>query len=334
VWSVLPPLWRLRDLTGTHDLIEEIGRVHGFDRIEGNMPMADVRLPQRDPRIHLLRDALKAGGFFEIVPLSFLSAAHLASCELPPDDAITVQNPLGADTRYLQPSTLPRLLEHAAANLPRTEYDLLTFQWGHVFSRSVPEHAELSMLLTAQEEPSLLHDPFLRLKAQVETALRAIHLPLTVQKTAHPLPHMHPGRAADLLIGSLVIGHLFELHPIVRERTGLPFRSAAAQIDCTCLLSIAPDTLHARVMPSFPAVTYDVTVPRTQREPLGDLLQRLQSGSPLLESVTVQDLYASKTAHDPYQLTLRFVYRSSERTLTEEEAKAAHEGVLRKGGMA
>ncbi len=333
VWSVLPPLWRLRDLTGAHDFIEEVGRVYGFDGIEGRMPVAEVRLSKRDHRLHHFRDALRAEGFFELVPLSFLSAAHLASCELPPEDAITVHNPLGADTRYLQPSTLPRLLEHAADNLPRADGDLLTFQWGHVFSRSVPEHMELGLLLTAAEETTLLRDPFLRLKAHLEAAFSCIGISISVQKNAHPSPHMHPGRSAHLLLGQTVVGHLFELHPIVRERTGLPFRSAAAQIDCTLLLAISPAAVTAQSVPAFPSVTYDVTVPRTQREPLHDLLHRLHRGSDLLENVSVQDLYALKHTYDPYQLTLRFVFRAPDRTLTEEEAKREHEKVLKAGGI-
>lgn len=333
-WSVIPPLWRLRDLTGVHDLVEEIGRIKGFDAVPASMPVAPLRLPKREQRIHRVRDGLKEQGYMEIVPLSFVNSAMLGACGLPVDEAVAIKNPLGAETKLLQTTTLPRLLVHATENITRTNDDLRTFQWSQVFAKEKPGRLEMGLLLAAKEETDLLTDPFLRLKQETLTALGDSGFPCSVVKTAEPPSFAHPGRCADILLGKRTVGRVFEIHPVVRARFDLPHRAAAALLDVEMLTAHASAPALAHSVPAFPAVEYDVTVERTLGEPLENLLQKLRGSHALLEKIAVRDLFAgNKLGKDRYNLTLRFTYRSKERTLTEDEAKAAHETVLASAGI-
>ena len=327
--AVSPPLHRLRDLTGTHDILEEVGRIYGFENITPAMPAASLHIPVLEHRLHTMRDTLKARGFYEIVPLSFVSPALLQDSALPVEDAIAIQNPLGAETSLLQTSTLPALLKHAQGELPMAERSLHTFHAAHVFRKGQPEHAEMGLLIAAREETDLLHDPFLVLRQTLLHCAESIGYELTAQPMQSPPPLAHPGRAAKLYLGKKEIGQLFEIHPSVRARFDLPHRAAAATIHLSELFASPTPTVLLRPIPVFPAVVYDETVERKFSEPQQDLLQKIRAGSPLLENVSVQDVYRNaKSTDDRYKLTLRFTYRAPDRTLTEEEAKKAHVAVL------
>jgi phenylalanyl-tRNA synthetase beta chain len=332
--NVTPPLHRLRDVSGVHDIVEEIGRIRGFESIAAVMPNAPMQLPVRDKRMHTLRDALRGAGYWETVPLSFVSPAMLQKCNLPVSDAITIANPLGEETSLMQTHTLPRLLAQAEDQLPQSNGILRTFQWSHVFSRSRKEHAELSALYAAGTDTNLLEDPFLHMKQDILNAAKKAGYTLEVREAKTVPPFAHPGRAADIVLNGKVVGTVCEIHPSVRKNTGLPFRAAAATLDLEALFAVPPEIVKFKPVSSLPAVTYDLTIKRTRTDALGSLMKKFRGGSDLLEDVSVIDLYDGKPlTNGEYNLTLRFTYRSPERTLTEAEVKAAHEKVLTSAGI-
>lgn len=326
---VIPPLHRLRDLTTDVDLVEEVARLSGYDRIPQTLPQALLSLPAHDQRLHRLRDGLREEGFTEIVPLSLVSSALLRNCSMDPTEAIKLQHPLAEETALLQPSTLPSLLKHAQQNILNAAATLRTFHCGHVFGKKIAEHAECGVLIGGMSDTTLPTDPFLRLKLSLIAAFDRVGYALTIAPLLHPPPFAHPGRCASLAIEGDGIGTIFEVHPTIRSRFDLRHRSAAALFDLDAVLKHTPHERLANTLPRFPAVTYDVTLTRTHDHPFGALLKRLHGSHPLLESVSVHDLYSGPSLKNgAYNLTLRCTYRSPERTLTEEEAKQAHEQVL------
>lgn len=327
ILTVTPPLHRLRDLTGDHDLFEEVARMYGYDRIENVMPMGELRIPERDERIHRLRDMLKSGGYFETVPLSFLSNQQFRKAGIDASDAVEIENPLGDDTALLQTSTFPALLIHAEKNLRQTG-TLRNFHWSHVFSKTKPEHLELSLLTATRETTGLLNDPFLEIKETVISSLAASGYSVTIASTKNVPAYAHPGRIADVLFGKDVIGQIFEVHPSIRKTFDIPGRAAAAIINLHDLLAHAPEKIVAQPLSQFPSVVYDVTITRTHDKHIAALMEKAVKGSKLLESVVIHDLY-QKAGSDTYNATLRFTYRSAEKTLTEEEAKKEQEAVLK-----
>jgi len=103
-----------------------------------------------------------------------------------------------------------------------------------------------------------------------------------------------------------------------------------ASINLTTLLSLTRKEKVATPLPRFPAITYDLTIPMTQKKSLSTLLEKLRGSSLLLESIVVHDIFESSSlGKGSYNLTLRCTYRSSERTLKEDEVKAEHDKLLR-----
>lgn len=326
--AVTPPLHRLRDLVGAHDLIEEIGRIHGFDKVPSTMPNAPMRVPKRDVRLHKLREELSHNGYWELVPLSFVSPDLLKKSNLSVDEAVKVKNPIGEDTSLLQTCPIPQLLAHAEKMLPRCDDTLRSFQCANVFDKKATQLLSLGMLLCSKEETGLLNDPFLTVKDEILDAIAAMGQTVEITKMKDVPAIAHPGRCAEIVFNGKSIGEIYEIHPVVRKRFGLPHRAAAATLDLEVLLAVPSPITMQKELSSFPAISYDITVKRTAKDVTGTLLKKLREASSLLESVDVQDIYEGKPlSAGEYNLTLRFVYRAADRTLTEEEVKKEHEKV-------
>lgn len=326
--AVTPPLWRIKDVTGPHDLAEEVGRIIGYDRITPVMPTADVRLPAREKRVHQLRDSLKERRFLEIVPLSFVGPALLEKCRLDPKDAFAVLNSLGEELSLIQTSTLPRLLEHAAENMLRVEDAVRTFTCAHVADMREGEWTECGILIAERRRHPLGATPFLALKQLVTEQLKGGNSAVEVRTASAVPPFGHPGRSADLLIDGKPAGIVCELHPEIAAAFGLPGRAAVALLDLTAILSFPPKDVVYQPLPQFPAITYDLTVTLDASKSSAEFLEKVRKSSPLLTDVSVVDLYeGAPLAKGQYNLTVRCTYRASDRTLTEEEVKKEQEKI-------
>ncbi len=346
ILKVTVPPHRLGDMRIPEDLVEEIGRVLGYDSIPAAMPVALLKPAEREERTHTLRDALKLLGYTELVPLSLTSKALLKRSGFDPEQAVSIVNPLSEEWAVLHTSTVPSLLEHAQRNILNAGDRLKTFHLAAVFTKGKPEHLELSLLLadlrTANDD--VKQEPLLLLKRDVTDALASLGLHIDVSAVKGG-GAAHPGRSAELFVHTarkgneasapqLRIGTLYEVHPSVSTAFDIRGRAAIATIDVTSLLSLPHQTLVARGVPAFPAVTYDVTHTLSHREQAGPMIRNLRDADPLLESVEVIDLYSGKPhPAGEYSLTLRFTYRADDRTLTEDEAKKAHDKVLKAANL-
>ncbi len=322
---VTVPLYR-GDITGAHDLIEEIGRIYGYDKIDEAMPLALVQPPARDFRMHQMRDALKEEAFLELLPLSLVSPKLLEKCLLNPEDAVKIENPLGEELSLMTPSTLPALLEHAEKNLLSAGDTLSTFHISNVFHPDASQHLELGAFLAQRDRASIKQEPLLLLKAGITHALQQAGYEPEYLPSKKVPAYAHPGRTAEVKVAGSSIGHLFAVHPTLCEKFDLPEYSAASVLDLDALFAVQPTKRIAKDIPQYPAITYDATFTLDQSKRSADVLEKLQKASPLLEKVEIADLYSGKPlAENQYNLTLRFVYRALDRTLTEEEVKKEHE---------
>lgn len=332
--TVTPPLWRIKDVTGPHDLVEEVGRIMGYDRIAPVLPQSSIGIPPRDQRVHLLRQSFKEHGFMEILPLSLVGPELLTKCGLHPSDAYRVENALGEELSLVQTSTLPRLLEHASQNLLKVGEAVCTFTCAHVSNQREGEWAECGVLVAERTEHTLGETPFLRVKQLVSEELQSAGSALEVRPAQTVPPFGHPGRSADLLINGAVVGLLCELHPAVSAAFDLPGRAAVALLDLTSLLTLPSLPSLFVALPQHPSVTYDLTVTLDSSKKSADFIAQVRKSSPLLADVSVVDLYEGPPlARGQYNLTVRCTYQAPDRTLTEEEVKREYGKVLEVAGV-
>lgn len=319
--TVTPPLHRIGDLEQSHDLVEEIARMYGYNNITPVMPTATLSIPPRDTRTKELRRALQLRGGNETLPLSLLGPDLLKKCRLNPDEAALISNPIGEELSLMQLSVLPRLLEQAGENVTRTGQAVRLFNIASVFNRESDAGTELGIVYAARHKTNIQDDPFLQLKQDLSGALQDVGYTLEIKADDKPSAYAHPGRAGNLLVQGQAVGEICEVLPAVRSEFDLPDRAAAVKLNLSALLELEAAVTVAQPLPQFPAVTYDETLPMDHAKSAGALIAKAEKASDLLESVVVADIFAKE---DVYNLTLRFTYRAGDRTLTEEEAKAEH----------
>lgn len=309
--NVTVPDHRL-DCTYPADLIEEIARVYGYERIPVT-EMADRLPPQRANRAldleEEVRNVLVGCGLQEVITYSLTNLAREAALnpaqsadDLDPATYIVIANPITQERAVMRRFLLSTVLEVAAANL-RFRDRVEIFEVGKVFllelGEELPEEPRrLSIVMTgprddrhwlATEGPEL---DFFDLKGVVETLLERLHVTGVVYEPAEH-PTFQPGRTAGLFIQGVEIGVLGELHPAVRDAFGLPDRRvAAAELDLEALLAQIPPAWFVDPISAYPAVLLDLAVVVDDEVPAATVRDLIaKTGGFLLKRVQLFDVY-------------------------------------------
>jgi phenylalanyl-tRNA synthetase beta chain len=342
--QVTVPAHRL-DCQYPADLIEELARVYGYDRIPVT-ELADRLPPQRANRdLELeeqIRDLLVGSGLQEIVTYALTDLGREAALDpaLEPDDLsleqyVVVANPITRDRSIMRHSLLAGALETAAANLRFVDH-LAVFEVGKVFlqqpGEELPEEKRrLSVVMTGPrrarhwqeaEGPSL---DYYDLKGVVETLLSHLQVRrASYEASEHPtfrrgaiarLTAQRPdGQAAS-------IGFLGELSPVVREAFGLPDQLVlAAELDLEALLSCVPTAWYIEAITPYPAVLQDLALVVDEGLPateVGDAI--LRAGGFLLKTVDLFDVYrGDSVAEGKKSLAFALTFQAPDKTLRDD----------------
>ena len=364
VLTVTPPSWR-SDLTDPADLVEEVVRLVGYDRIPSALPTPPPgRGLSADQRLRrTLARALAAAGYTEVLSYPFVSPSVHDQFGLAADDprrrALVVANPLSDAEPQLRTSLLPGLLATLTRNLGRGLRELCLFEIGLVY---LPRPNA-----PAVPRPSVLHRPSDAELAGLEAALpdqprhaavvlsgprdragwwgtgrpadwtdaveaarvlaRAARTELTIRRGDQP--PWHPGRCAELELDDRVIGYAGELHPRVVTTLGLPERTCAMELDLGAFQP--PPPAPAPEISPFPPVLLDIALVVPVDVAAGDVLTAIRSGAgPLLESARLFDTYADAERLGPGVKSLAFAlrFRAADRTLTVEQASVARDAAV------
>jgi phenylalanyl-tRNA synthetase beta chain len=335
--SVVVPSWR-PDLEREIDLIEEIGRLHGYDKIE-SVHRAGRRggrsVPQR--LRERARDVLLGAGLSEATLSSFVNADDLAAIGY--DGALVhVSNPLTEEQRQLRPNLFAGLLRAAQRNTARGVQDVRLFEFGSVF-RGWSDDAELpkeeehvGFVLTgvgAGEHWSVEDrraDAF-DAKGIVELVLAELGVGAWEPRAAGDVP-FHPGRAANIVVDGGVVGRFGEVRPSVARAFDLE-GAVLGGLALAPLFARAPERWTVSALPTQPPGLRDIAMSIGDDVTVGDLLETIRSaGGELLESVMLVDEYrGDQVGAGKRSLAFRLVFRVPDRTLTSAEVDAAREAI-------
>ncbi|HEX6489592.1 MAG TPA: phenylalanine--tRNA ligase subunit beta, partial [Candidatus Dormibacteraeota bacterium] len=324
-WDVLPPVWRL-DVTIPEDIVEEVGRVYGYDRIPPTLPghrheRWTPAVPSIDRRLDAVRAVLAGAGFSETWTPALVSRRDLEGLGVA-DRAMRIGNPLSDEMDALRTTLLPSLLAGLALNRRHGRTDAALFEVAAAFlargeAEQPDEPLRLGAAAQAGEEEG--REAFRRLKSVLDAAASALGAPAPAYEPAQGALH-HPGRCAAVSLDGVRLGLLGEAHPRVVERFDLPGRVVVLEVDLQPLLdSAAPPRYEA--LPRFPAVARELNVVVDEDEPAAAVLASAgRSGGELLESVTAVDEYrGAQVGEGKKSLNLALTFRSGERTLTDPE---------------
>ena len=347
--DVTVPPFRRNDVTREADVIEEVARIDGVDKLPATLPASGHAVGRLTPAQRLKRlasDTLAGAGLHEAIGWSW-SAPELANrLRLPAEDprrhALAVENPMSAEHALMRTTLVGGLLDVARRNVTHGTPDVAIFESGAVYrSRGgEPLPAEphtVGVLLTGavrsaswRESTTPVAD-FFAAKGVLASLLDALRVDWAVIEGSEPF--LHPGRAAAVLVAGSRVGWLGELHPAIAAEWEIPTAVAAFELDLDAVIAAVPGPVRYEDYTSFPEVRQDLAVVVPQAVASAAVVAAVQAaGGPLLASVEVFDVYrGAQIGDDEVSLALRLAFRSPERTLTDDEVaerRAAIEAAL------
>ncbi len=336
-------------IVGIADLIEEIVRVYGYEKIPETQ-ITDTTPPQRgNPALEAeerVRDLLVDLGLQEVVTYRLTTPEREARARLDqtpdPRPYVTMSNPISVERTSMRHELLPSVLEIAERNA-RVADHLALFEIGAVYlpqdGQQLPEEPrQLAIALSGarQAESWTGADTeamdFFDLKGIVESLCRDLHLAGGVRFETGDHPSLHPGRCAKLYAGDRPLGELGELHPKVREAYGFEQPVLAADIDLEALLSAIPERHEAIDIPRFPAVVEDLALVVGDDVSAATVEQLIdQTGGKNLRGVRLFDLYrGEKLGAGKRSLAYRLTFQSDERTLTDKAVAKIRNKIIKR----
>lgn len=338
IFTVEIPSFR-HDLKEEVDLIEEVGRLVGLDRGDTRSPKFAMSSLAHDP-LYLfetdVRRRLLALGLQEVMTGDLISPemAHIVTDHIIPEDSLVkMLNPLSAEQSILRPSLLPGLLDVVKRNIAHRILDLAIFEIGHAHLKKKSEYQEpriFSIMLTGMRYSAHFSEPsrevdFFDLKGLLENQFHTLgYGDLKVGSSS--LSIFHPGRQAKIFVQGVHIGMIGELHPQLLKKLGLDVRVLFAECDFQELMRLKRKEQKMKDLALFPASERDLTLTCSKAVTFGELSRLVEKSKPkILESTELTSIYQSeKLGAHRQNLTLRFVYRDLEKTVSQEEVEKAH----------
>ena len=327
-FEVTVPYWR-SDVAIAADIVEEIARVVGYDRLVAEIPLIGEPSLSSAPfeRESAIATTLAGLGYHECMtlalqPIAIAERWRASGLAVPP--LVQITNPLSEDQRWMRFSLLPALLAHAERE--RATRPLRTFEIGHVFSDApdAPQERNVVTILATTrkraDQPAWRDDAFLAAKSDVLALVRAITgVDAAIERdTASGL---HPGKTARLLIGTTVVGRLGSVDPRLLRLHDIDDDAVSADIFIDALP--APVVRRFIAQSKYPAVARDLALIVPPDLAAGDLVAtfRLQ---PLVRTVDVFDEYRGpQIGADKKSLAVRVTLQRDDATLTDAQADAA-----------
>ncbi len=340
--AVAPPSYRL-DLEREADLIEEVGRVYGLDRIEPRLPRVSKSLDADTTETEFafwarLRAIAVGMGLREAVNYSFVGHGDLDLLCLDPECRVSVANPLSEDQNVMRPMLAPGLLGSVRHNLAQGNMNLRLFEVARVFSADATaestarESGRLGIVLHGARHPEGWPWPkdeavaYVDIKGLVEALLERLHLPRARYVRAERLSWLGP--QVDVFIDDTRLGVIGQVTPEVADafHAKNPLWLAELDVDAVRRLADARKITFAS-LPAFPPVRRDITLAVPAGVTVGAVLDAIREAkAPIFEDVQLIDAY-TPDGDEARRLTFRITYRHAEKTLKDKEVDKVHEAL-------
>jgi len=314
--TVTVPSWRAtKDVSMPDDLVEEVGRMIGYDSIEPRPPLA-LCAPSYDPPerefLRGIKRVLSGRGYTEVSNYSFISEDQARRFGFDPKEHIRVLNPIAAGQELLRPSLLPGIHRNIVENA-RHYAEFRIFETGREIHHA-GERLHLMAALYAEAGP-------LELKRVAESLAPGLHV-----KPANPRAYEHPARCAELWWQGREIGRLSELHPDLIENG----RASVLDIDLSLLQELEPADAKYIPVRKFPTSAFDLSVVASARELAGTIeLEIRRFAGELAEKIEyVGEYQGEHVPEGKKSVSFRIVAGAADHTLTAAEITALRDQII------
>ncbi|CFX54049.1 Phenylalanine-tRNA ligase, class IIc, beta subunit [Syntrophomonas zehnderi OL-4] len=330
------------DIEMEADLIEEVARLYGYDKIKATLPRGNTTqggLTTYQKFRDYLEDLL-ARTFNEVINYSFINPRYFDMLLLPDDsklrEFIEIANPLSEEQSVMRTILLPGMLETVSRNLARKNENLAFFEMGSVFyphGGQPQEVLKVSAVVAGKsklnwQKNNVVMD-FFYLKGILENILLQLGIEnLSFEEGVNP--SYHPGRTAIVKSQGIELGIIGEIHPLVRQNFDIKPRACAMELDVNTLYELSSHRVMLDSIARYPAVERDLAILIKNDVPAAAVLKILRDcGSELLQNIVIFDIYEGDQVADGFKsMAFRMTFQSKERTLTETEVNTITEQML------
>ncbi len=343
---ITPPSFR-QDIQTDMDIVEEIARIYGYDKIPVTLPKVIMQPVVKNTKrnfVNKLKSLMCRSGYSEAINYSFLSLSALDKLKLSQEDIrrdlIKIRNPLKTEEESLRTTLIPALLENVRLNTNRGERSVRLFEISSIFlgsGQKLPDEVlKLSAVLLKDSNPLLWqdkHEGFYDLKGSVENLLLDIGIKdyAFEHETSLIEPYLHPGKSCTVKVnGKNIIGVLGTLHPDVAQNFSVNQNINIFELDIVTLFSSIPSKITYAPIPKYPYAERDLAIVVSEDTSTADVENIIRKlNSDMIESIKLFDIYIGKPVpKNKKSLAFSIRYRAGDRTLTDSEVNELHSRIL------
>jgi len=339
--AVIPPSFRV-DITRTIDVIEEVGRLFGYNNIQQTDPivkMSSEKVETRRSVERRLKDVFLSNGFLEAINYSFEDPGKLKLFDS--HSTLEILNPITKEGSAMRTNLLLGLIKNLKLNIDRGENDVRIYESGKVFfpkkSKQLPkEVTKFAAVATGRRQPEVWSREqydFFDLKNVLTRAVSSLSLGAELNFERGPVADfLHPGVSSAVLLGDQKCGVIGELHPDYNEKLDIDRKIYLMEVDLDLILK-----LHLKLstkfnpLPKFPSVRRDISIIVDDSILVGDLVKEVRNASKLIENVWAFDIFRGESLDEGKKsVAISMLLRAADKTLTDEEANIVRNEALRR----
>ena len=328
-WQVTPPSYRF-DINIEADLIEEIGRLIGYNNIPGSRESSHIQMEsfsEQRVSVNRIRDVLVERGYFEAVTYAFVSPELQAILD-PGQQTLPLANPISADMSVMRTRLLPGLVQALQHNLNRQQSRVRLFETGLCFvptDDGLAQNPHIAGIITGSRIEDGLYTTaenldFFDIKGDLEMILRlAGGSDFSFTRSSNPV--LHPGQGADLTCGGKSIGYIGGLHPAVLKKLDINQPVFIFEMETSPILTAKLPKFNE--MSKFPSIRRDISISVDENLPVRDLVDSIYSvKNEILQEVFVFDVYTGKEVRNNRKsVALGLILQDFSRTLVDEDVE-------------
>ncbi len=326
---------RRGDLNHPEDIIEEIGRMRGYDTIDP-IPLRLPAMPETRDRAKLferqVKEQLADMGFDEVMTYSFYGEKSLEMSAVEKEKHLTLANPMNPDQTYLRASLFPNLFRSVSQNVKNFDH-FACFEYGSIFldGKTGPEEEKRIGLVHFEKESDSVEESFLHFKAKIESLFGLSHLNPLWESVANNAPVcFHPTRVAHVSVMSESLGYVGVVHDKYTSRLGKKAVLLYAEIPVKTWQALEGSEKVFKGISRFPLAMRDISLVGPKDVSFARLKQVIDlAGAPLLLSSELFDVYTTETEKS---FALHLGFGSYERTLSSAEMDEKFESIVREAG--
>ncbi len=335
----VPSYRATKDISIPDDIVEEVGRIHGYDNITPKAPLVPCAPPEKNEKRafeRLVKDIMvKDNRLIEVSNYSFVGEAQLKKIGLAPEKELKLKNPLSQEQDRLRRSLMPNLFNNLMLN-ERYHDEFGIFELGRVYLKDDKQSTQLADETTFVSgiiyERKAKEPLYYRARQAVSVLLSKLHLKDAsfAAETASLPPYAHPGRSAKVHASGREIGLVGEVHPATMEALDVKGSAAFFDLDMDALMKAEKLQRKFTELPRFPEVPFELSVLAPSREYAAQLCDIVRASSKLVRSCDIISVYeGTPIPAGKKSVSLRVVFGSNEKTLEPAEVDSLQKTVIK-----